>query len=110
MARNRLWWEATAEADIQRFYDEKVVTRLATSLHRNITDGALLPGSIHMGRPALYLGREPVVIPVVDLEAGARMMSNLVDVEPDPAKIACDMPVAVGMIDEAVAPGQGANR
>ena len=86
MARNRLWREVTAEANIQRFYDEKVVTRPATSLHRKIAKGALLPGSIHMGRPALYLGRAPVFIPVVDLDAGARMMSNLVDVEPDPPR------------------------
>ncbi|MCH8191520.1 MAG: OB-fold domain-containing protein [Chloroflexi bacterium] len=51
-----------------------------------------------------------MVIPVVDLEAGGRMMSNLVDVEPDPAKIVCDMPVEVGMIDEAVASGVRAGR
>ena len=51
VARNRLWREVTAEADIQRFYDEKVVTRPATSLRRKIAKGALLPGSIHVGPP-----------------------------------------------------------
>ena len=105
MARNRLWREVTAEANIQRFYDEKVVTRPATSLHRKIAKGALLPGSIHMGRPALYLGRAPVFIPVVDLEVGARMMDKPGGRGAGPAKIACEMPAAVGMIDEAVAPG-----
>ncbi len=82
VARNRLWRDVTAEADIQRFYDEKVVTRLATSLHRNITDGALLPGSIHVGPP------------------GWKSASS----------VRQDMPVAVGMIDEAVAPRQSAGR
>ena len=80
MARNRLWWEATAEADIQRFYDEKVVTRPATSLRRKIAKGALLPGSIHVGPP------------------GWKSASS----------VRQDMPVAVGMIDESVAPGQRA--
>ena len=56
MARNRLWREVTAEADIQRFYDEKVVTRPATSLHRKIAKGALVPGSIHVGPPGSIPG------------------------------------------------------
>jgi len=38
---------------------------------------------------------EPYVIAIVELEEGVRMMSNLVDVEPVPAKLPMDMPVAV---------------
>jgi uncharacterized OB-fold protein len=37
----------------------------------------------------------PYVTAIVQLEEGPRMMTNLVDVEPDPAHIQCDMPVEV---------------
>ncbi|HVM96729.1 MAG TPA: Zn-ribbon domain-containing OB-fold protein [Candidatus Acidoferrales bacterium] len=37
----------------------------------------------------------PYVIGIVELDEGARMMSNIVDVEPDPKKLRCDMPVEV---------------
>jgi len=37
----------------------------------------------------------PYVVAIVELEEGPRLMTNLVDVEPDPDKIACDMPVTV---------------
>jgi uncharacterized OB-fold protein len=32
---------------------------------------------------------------MVELEEGARMLSNLVNVEPDPKVIKCDMPVEI---------------
>ena len=39
--------------------------------------------------------RTPYIIAVVELEEGVRMLSNLVGVEPDPAKLSLDMPVEV---------------
>ena len=37
----------------------------------------------------------PCVLAMVELEEGPRLLSNLVGVEPDPAKIRCDIPVEV---------------
>ena len=37
----------------------------------------------------------PYIIAVVELDEGPRMMSNLVDVEPDPAMVRCEMPVEI---------------
>lgn len=37
----------------------------------------------------------PYVLAMIELEEGPRMMSNLVNVEPDPARLRCDMPVRV---------------
>lgn len=37
----------------------------------------------------------PFVIGIVELDEGPRLMTNIVDIEPDPAKIRCDMPVEV---------------
>jgi uncharacterized OB-fold protein len=37
----------------------------------------------------------PYVLAMIELEEGARMMSNLINVEPDPQVIKCDMPVEV---------------
>ena len=37
----------------------------------------------------------PYVLAMVELAEGPRMLSNLIDVEPDPKKIKCDMPVEV---------------
>ena len=37
----------------------------------------------------------PYVLAMVELEEGPRMLSNLVNVEPDPKVIKCDMPVEI---------------
>ncbi len=37
----------------------------------------------------------PYVTAIVQLEEGPRLLTNLVDVEPDPSSITCDMPVEV---------------
>ena len=37
----------------------------------------------------------PYVLAMVQLEEGPRMLSNLIDVEPDPSAVRCDMPVEV---------------
>lgn len=37
----------------------------------------------------------PYVIAVIELDEGPRLMSNIVGVEPDPAKLPVDMPVAI---------------
>jgi uncharacterized OB-fold protein len=39
--------------------------------------------------------KPPYVLAMVELEEGARMLSNLIDIEPDPKKIKCDMPVEI---------------
>lgn len=41
----------------------------------------------------------PYVTAIVQLDEGPRMMTNLVDIEPDPEKIRCDMPVEVDFLD-----------
>jgi uncharacterized OB-fold protein len=41
----------------------------------------------------------PYVLAVVELAEGPRMMTNLVDVEPDPAKLRIGMPVEVTFAD-----------
>ena len=45
------------------------------------------------GRASPFPG--PFVIAIVELEEGPRLMTNLVDVEPDPATLRIDMPVEV---------------
>jgi uncharacterized OB-fold protein len=37
----------------------------------------------------------PYVLAMIELEEGPRMLSNLVDIKPDPNVIRCDMPVEV---------------
>lgn len=37
----------------------------------------------------------PYVLAMVQLEEGPRMLSNLINIEPDPQAIRCDMPVEV---------------
>jgi uncharacterized protein len=49
---------------------------------------------VHRGLKGFPLG-SPYVIAIVELAEGPRMMSNLVGVEPDPAKIRIGMPVEV---------------
>ncbi|RMF92537.1 MAG: Zn-ribbon domain-containing OB-fold protein [Nitrospinota bacterium] len=37
----------------------------------------------------------PYILAMIELEEGPRLMSNLINIEPDPAVIRCDMPVEV---------------
>ena len=37
----------------------------------------------------------PYILAMIELEEGPRMMSNLINIDPDPAKVKCDMPVEV---------------
>lgn len=46
-------------------------------------------------RPPAGFGPDPHVIAVVELAEGPRMMTNLVDVEPDPDQLELDMPLTV---------------
>ena len=59
---------------------------------------------VHRGLKGFPLG-PPYVIAIVELDEGPRLMTNLVDVEPDPAKIEIGMRVAVVFEDvsEAIA-------
>ena len=43
--------------------------------------------------------KPPWVLAMIELEEGPRMMSNLVNVPPDPAHVKCDMPVEVTYLD-----------
>ena len=61
--------------------------------------------------------KPPYVLAMIELEEGPRMLSNLIDIEPDPRKIRCDMPVEIvyqKLTDEVTlplfrpAPGGGA--
>ncbi len=57
-------------------------------------------GKVHTYVISMRPGRSaplpaPYVIAIVELDEGPRMMSNLVDVEPTPEAIRCDMPVEV---------------
>lgn len=45
--------------------------------------------------PRNFPGAGPYVIGIVELAEGPRMMSNIVDVEPSPDHLACDMPLEV---------------
>ncbi|MBI4233857.1 MAG: Zn-ribbon domain-containing OB-fold protein [Chloroflexi bacterium] len=49
----------------------------------------------HRAPMPAFQAMTPYVIALVELEGGARMPTNLIGVEPDPAKIRCDMPVEV---------------
>src|SRR5690242_1047817 len=49
---------------------------------------------VQRGQRGFPLG-PPYVIAIVELAEGARMMTNLVEVEPDPARIRIGMPVEV---------------
>jgi uncharacterized OB-fold protein len=49
----------------------------------------------HRGTPAAFKGSTPYVVAMVDLEEGARVMTNLIDVEPTPEAVKIGMPVAV---------------
>lgn len=46
-------------------------------------------------RPAEAFGPEPNIIAVAELEEGPRMMTNLIDVEPDPDLLVLDMDLEV---------------
>jgi uncharacterized OB-fold protein len=37
----------------------------------------------------------PYVTALIDLDEGVRLFSNLIDIEPDPKVISCEMPVEV---------------
>ena len=50
---------------------------------------------VHRGPIPAFRDRTPYVAAVVELESGARMATNLVEVEPEPAAIKIGMPVEV---------------
>ena len=49
----------------------------------------------HRGTPAAFKGSTPYVVAMVDLEEGARVLTNLVDVDPTPEAVRIGMPVEV---------------
>lgn len=52
-------------------------------------------GIAHQSFNKAYKVPPPYVLAMIELEEGPRMMSNLINVKPDPAAITCDMPVEV---------------
>ena len=50
-------------------------------------------------RPQAPGFQPPYITAIVQLEEGPRMLTNLVDVEPDPEKVRCDMPVEVTFLE-----------
>ena len=50
---------------------------------------------VHRGPTPAFRDKVPYVVAIVELEGGARLPTNLVEVEPDPSVIKCDMPVEV---------------
>jgi uncharacterized OB-fold protein len=54
---------------------------------------------VHRAPSAAFADRVPYVTAIVELDEGGRMMTNLVDVEPDPAQITVGMPVEVTFED-----------
>lgn len=49
----------------------------------------------HRGTPAAFKGSTPYVVAMVDLEEGARVMTNLIDVDPAPEAVKIGMAVEV---------------
>ncbi len=49
---------------------------------------------VHRGQKGFPIG-PPYVIAIVELDEGPRMMTNLVGIDPDPAKLSIGMPVEV---------------
>lgn len=39
--------------------------------------------------------KPPFILAMIELEEGPRMMSNLINIEPDPKVVKCDMPVEI---------------
>jgi uncharacterized protein len=54
---------------------------------------------VHRAPGAAFADMVPYVTAVVELDEGGRMMTNLVDIEPDPAQITVGMPVEVTFDD-----------
>ena len=49
----------------------------------------------HRGTPAAFKGSTPYVVAMIDLEEGARLMTNLIGVDPTPAAVKIGMPVEI---------------
>ena len=50
---------------------------------------------VHNNRAPGFRDEIPYVVAMIELEEGARMMSNLIDVQPDPEHVKIGMPVEV---------------
>ena len=53
----------------------------------------------HQSRLPGLADATPFVTAIVELEEGPRLMTILVDVEPDPAAVRCEMPVEVSFLE-----------
>ena len=77
----------------ERIACSKCGARDQLEVRRLSNEGRLYAYSIvHRSFPGVPV---PYVSAIVDLEGGGTLKGNLIDVEPDPAKIAFDMPVSV---------------
>lgn len=50
---------------------------------------------VHQNRAPGFVDELPYVVAMVDLEEGARLMTNIVEVEPDPEHVKIGMPVEI---------------
>ena len=51
--------------------------------------------STHRGTPAAFKSAAPYVVAMVELEEGARLMTNIIDVEPSPSAVKIGMSVEI---------------
>jgi uncharacterized protein len=52
-------------------------------------------GIVYQTISKVFKVKPPYVLAMVELQEGPRLMSNLINIEPDPRRIRCDMPVEV---------------
>jgi uncharacterized protein len=50
---------------------------------------------VHLNRAPGFADELPYVVAMVELEEGARLMTNIIDVEPDPEHVKIGMPVEI---------------
>ena len=50
---------------------------------------------VHQNRAPGFVDELPYVVAMVELDEGARMMTNIIDVEPDPEHVKIGMPVEI---------------
>ena len=102
------YWEAAARGELliqeckscghRQFYPRAVCTDCGGDVDWLTCSGR---GTVHtftvirQNHAKPFKDELPYVVAIVELEEGPRMMSNLVGIEPDPKRIACDMPVEI---------------
>ena len=95
--RHELWLPYCSKCDEHFFYPRPFCPRCFswdTAWRQASGRGTLYTYAIQY-RPQAPGFEPPYITAMVRLEEGPRLMTNLVEVEPDPEQIHCDMPVEV---------------